>query len=75
MISKNTLERKGSFERFNKQFRLSSDEIYLKIVNCKTWEGNNFKFGQIFISKHFICFHTTKGKELSVIISSFLLII
>lgn len=60
------LENNHVHSNYNRLFRLPSDEKHLMKISCRTWEGSGFKTGKIFISKHFLCYQTTKGKDIRV---------
>lgn len=60
------LENNHVHSNYNRLFRLPSDEKHLLEISCRTWEGSGFKYGKIYISKHFLCYQTTKGKDIRV---------
>ena len=63
---KMSLESKHAHSAYNRKFRLPTEERHLLDFPCKTWEGSGFKTGQMYISKHFLCFQSTKGKDVRV---------
>ena len=58
---------------YNRKFRLPSEEKHLLKFRCKTCEaGRDFLVGKMHISKHFLCYETTKGRDIRVYFFIFL---